>query len=157
MLGTQTVKLKFMRNKNDEDTEELTKSSDAKQLFDARKFSEENAKKKEREDMVPMSKTVASGDGLRTATFCIPLWMCTISTRRHMSWRRRRQAWSRLTLSCQNLAILCIASAQLLSGSIHSHRGPMLSPSFRRHCSWLCHTPIRRLPVTAASSLLISQ
>jgi hypothetical protein len=49
MLGTQTVKLVFMRNKKEEDRDELCKTSDAKQLFDARKFSEENAKKKERE------------------------------------------------------------------------------------------------------------
>ena len=48
LLGTPTVKLTFLRNK--EQAEQFTKDSDKKQLFDARRFSqlgaEENEKKK---------------------------------------------------------------------------------------------------------------
>jgi hypothetical protein len=62
MLGTQSVKLVFMRNKKEEDRDELTKSSDAKQLFDARKFSEENAKKKEREEELAAAGRVPTVD-----------------------------------------------------------------------------------------------
>lgn len=52
LLGTPSVKLTFMRNK--EKAEEFTKDSDKKQLFDARRFSqlgaEENAKNKDEPD-----------------------------------------------------------------------------------------------------------
>lgn len=55
LLGTTTVKLTFMRNK--EQAEAFTKDSDKKQLFDARRFSqlgaEENAKKEEADSGAP--------------------------------------------------------------------------------------------------------